>query len=231
MSDIEGRLAQAARSSEVRPSAELIEDDVHRGRAALARSRRSRAVRSSVAGTLAASVLAGGVFVAINASGPTQGSGPAQVTAPKEDKAAAPDANSGIRLVTYTGEQPDGFIVEKVPAGWFIQGSHEYSLTIAPDGDTTHPDGYVGKLVVFLYSKSLQQKLPEDGTPVQVGDQPGVVTHNGGAEWSSGTLHYQNDNGDWVQIQAPKKLGWTDQQLADFGATVTVTGEAKAGVG
>ncbi|GAA2107238.1 hypothetical protein [Streptomyces synnematoformans] len=230
MSDIERLLADAARSTEVGPSAETIEADVQRGRAGLARKRRTRLIASSVGATLAAGVLAGSALVWTDAVD-TDPAGPAdagrdRVTGPAQPGDSPTRQSTGVSLVAWSGEQPDGFIVDKVPDGWFVQGSNEFSLTIAPDGDTTHPDNFVGKLVVTVYSKSEQKKLPDDGTPVQVGEWPGVVTHRDQA-----VLHYQDDNGNWVHIQAPARLGWSDRQLADFGETVAVTDAAKPGIG
>jgi hypothetical protein len=218
MSDIKELLDQTARSVEVTPSAETVEADLRRGRAALARGRRVRAIRFSIAGAVAAA-LVGTTIVAGNLgrTGPridaNQGSGPARGTP--------------VRLVAYHGEQLDGFIVDQVPKGWYLQGSNTFRLTIAPQGDTTSPDDFVGKLVVMLLSSSAPQKLPE-GEPVKVGEMDGVVEHGPPAD----TLTYEDDAGHFVQIQAwSSTLSWTDEQLASFAEGVQVTSDAQAPLG
>jgi hypothetical protein len=223
MSDIKLLLDQTARSAAATPSPDTVESDVRRGRAALVRRRRRRAVGSSIASTVAAAAI---VATAIVLGGP-DGSSEAPTVQP--DRATSPDAGTGVRLVTYTGEQPVGFIVELVPDGWYIQDpAHPaYSVTIAEEGDTSHPDGYVGKLVVMLQSSSVRPQLPENGDPVEVNGQPGVVTHGDRAD----LLTYVYPDGRYVEIQAWRNLGWSNDQLVDFAEGVTVTADAKAGIG
>jgi RNA polymerase sigma factor (sigma-70 family) len=132
-----------------------------------------------------------------------------------------------VRLVAYDGEQLNGFVVDQVPDGWQLQGSNAFRLTIAPLGDTTSPDSFIGKLVVMLLSSSVHQKLPE-GEPVQVGGENGVVTHGNEAD----TLTYDDGAGHLVQVQAWRSaLGWSHEQLARFAEGVQVTADAQAGVG
>jgi hypothetical protein len=219
MSDIEELLDRTARSVEVKPSAETVDADLRRGRDALARRRRGRAVWLSVASTVAVAVLVATTIVAGNLGtsspriGVTESSGPARVTP--------------IRLVAYDGAQLEGFIVDQVPEGWYLQGSNAFRLTIAPQGDTTSADAFVGKLVVMLLSSSVPQELP-NGEPVKVGAFGGVVTHSDVAD----TLTYADDAGHFVQIQAWRAaLRWTNEQLGSFAEGVQVTSEAQAGVG
>jgi hypothetical protein len=215
MSDIKELLDRTARSVDVTPSAETVEADLRRGRAALARRRRGRAIRISVAGTVAA-VLVGTTIVAGNLGGTDA------------NPSSEPDrGTTSIRLVAYQGDQLEGFIVDQVPEGWYLQGSNTFALTVAPQGDTTSPDSFTGKLVVMLLSSSAPAELPK-GEPVEVGGHDGVVTHDGAAD----TLTYEDGAGHFVQIQAWRDaLGWTNDQLAHFAEGVQVTSEAQAGVG
>jgi hypothetical protein len=129
--------------------------------------------------------------------------------------------------VAYQGDQLEGFVVDQVPEGWFLQGSNPYALTIAPQADTTSPDAFEGKLVVMLLSSSAPQKLPQ-GEPVEVGGNAGVISHGPPAD----TLTYHDDAGHFVQVQAWRSaLGWTDEQLVSFAAGVHVTSDAQPGVG
>jgi hypothetical protein len=227
MSDIKELLDRTAGSVEVTPSVETVEADLRRGRAALARRRRGRATRLSVVGTVAAVALVGATIVAGNLGGTDETSGPAPSPRIGADHGSGPDRGTHVRLVAYHGDQLEGFIVDQVPDGWYLQGSNAFRLTIAPQGDTTSPDAFVGKLVVMLLSSSAPQELPE-GEPVQVGEYEGVVTHQTEAD----TLTYEDNAGHLVQIQAWRApLGWTNEQLARFAEGVQVTSHAQPGVG
>ncbi|MPZ60121.1 MAG: hypothetical protein GEU93_02260 [Propionibacteriales bacterium] len=228
MNDIKQLLNEATRSVEAVPSAEVVEADVRRGRAALARARRRRTIRNSVIGMAATFALVGGSITVGGLGDSDRAAVPSDPRAgSSEATAKEPGTATGVRLVAYTGKQPDGFIVDRVPEGWFIQGSRAYSLTIAPEGDTSHPDGFVGKLVVMLLSRTGPQELPKNGEPVKVGDQDGVVVHQD----ASDTLTYRDGEGHIVQVQAWKTLGWTNDRLAGFAEGVQVTAHAKQGVG
>jgi hypothetical protein len=226
MSDIKQLLDRTARSVEVTPPAETVEADVRRGRAALARRRRGRAIRLSVAGTVAAA-LVGTTIVAGNLGGTDETTSPAPGSRIGVNQGSGPDRGTPVGLVAYHGEQLDGFIVDQVPQGWYLQGSNTFRLTVAPLGDTTSPDAFVGKLVVGLLSSSAPQELP-NGEPVKVGEFDGVVTHPDAAD----ILTYVDDAGHFVQIQAWRAaLGWTNEQLASFAEGVQVTSHAQPGVG
>jgi hypothetical protein len=207
MSDLGQLLDRTARSVDVKPSAEMVDADVRRGRAALARRRRGRMIQLSIAGAVAAALVGSTVLAANQGSGPEEG--------------------TPIRLVAYHGEQLEGFIVDQVPDGWYLQGSNAFRLTIAPLGDSTSPDSFSGKLVVMLLSSSAPQKLPE-GEPVRVGEHDGVVTHSPEAD----TLTYGDGTGHLIQVQAWRSaLQWTNEQLTRFAEGVQVTADAQAGVG
>ncbi|MGH3483919.1 MAG: hypothetical protein ACRDPQ_11880 [Nocardioidaceae bacterium] len=220
MTDINELLRETARSAEATPPPDVVEADVLRGRAGLLRRRRRRAVWSSVAGTV---VVAAMVAVTVVVGQPENGSG---VATP--DGASSPSEATGVRLVTYTGEQLDGFVVDRVPEGWFLQGSTPYALTIAPDGDTTHPAAFTGKLVVMLYSQHMSEQLPDGGEPIEIGGTDGVVTRDGSGD---AHLYYIDGEGHYAEVQAPSALGWTNQELASFADGVTVTVNAQQGLG
>lgn len=218
MSDIHELLDRTARSAAGPPSTETIEADLLRGRTAMARRRRRRAIALPIAGTFGLAVLAGTTFVAgdIGRTG--------QIPAPP---ASSTRHVSGIQLVAYKGDQLDGFIVEQVPDGWYLQGSSQARLTIAPKGDKGSPDNFVGKLVVMLISADAPQQLP-DGEPVKVGEYDGVITRDP----DNINLFYKDGNGRIVEIQAwHERLGWSSAELIRFAEGVTVTADAVAGVG
>lgn len=213
VSDIKELLEHAVSAIDVNATEETVEDDVLRGRTALARSRRRRMIRSSVIGAAAVTIMIGGVIAA----------GSYQNESPDRSSRTPSDSSSQVQLVAYSGEQLDGFIVDRVPEGWFLQGSSPFALTIAPEGNDTHPDNFIGKLVVMLFSKDAKQKLPQ-GDPVDVGGNKGVVSHNGDGV---ATLSYEDGEGHFVQVQSPEVLGWTNEQLARFAEGVTVTADAQ----
>lgn len=227
MSDIKELLDHAARTQAGPPSEETIEADLQRGRIAMARRRRRRVIAFPIAGTLGVAVLTGATLVATNAVSGDPTAAPGRSTPPSIQQAKETQStNHAVRLVSYTGKQLDGFIVDQVPDGWYLQGSSAARLTIAPKGDKTIADNFIGKLVVMLQSADGPQALP-DGEPVKVGTYDGVI--------SSGTdtklLTYQDDQGRFVEVQATDELGWSNQQLISFAEGVTVTADAVPGVG
>jgi len=243
MNDVTDVLDEAARSVEAAPpSDETVRADLERGRAALANRRRGRTIRLGVAG-LTAVIVAGAAVVVGNlghapdatptrAGQPTGGHSKApaggQPTAPATGRhATKPAKGASVRLVAYHGDQLEGFVVDQVPQGWFLQGSNTFRLTIAPDGDTSSPDGFEGKLVVMLQSSSIPKKLP-NGDPVQVNGHDGVISHGPPAD----LLTYVDDAGHFVEVQAwTSALHWTDEQLVSFAEGVHVTADAQPGVG
>lgn len=214
MNDLTDRLA-GLHTPGAAPTEDTVAADLARGSTALVRRRRTRAAVAGVGLTLS---LGAGLAVAIVAQ-PDDAAPP--TVAP--DTSAAPDPD--VALVAYEGEQPEGFEVAVIPEGFFVQGSHEFSFTIAPDGDTTHPDGYENKLVVMLESQS---KAPGDieGEPVQVGDAAGGIRSSAEAT----TLEFMQGDFD-VVVQMWASVGLTDEQLVEFAEGITVTDQAQAGVG
>jgi hypothetical protein len=208
MSDIKELLQESVRSIGA-PSDRVVEADVRRGKAALDRSRRRRVIRSSVVSAAAATLVVAGVVASLG-------------TNDRE----LPRAPTGVQLVAYSGDQLDGFIVDRAPEGWFLQGSSPFALTIAPDGDTTHPDNFIGKLVVMLFSQDVKQELP-DGEPVEVNGNDGVIVRLEDVT----RLFFEDGEGHFVEIQSPAVLGWSNDQLARFAEGVQVTADAQQGRG
>jgi hypothetical protein len=215
MNDLTDRLAGLGTTAGA-PTDATVAADVARGSTALARRRRTRAAGAGVGLTLALGV---GLGVAVIAQPDDPAAPPSAV--PDTSEAPAPD----VALVAYEGEQPEGFEVAVIPEGFFVQGSHAFSFTIAPDGDTSHPDGYEHKLVVMLESQS---KAPGDleGDPVQVGDAAGGIRTSAEAT----TLEFMQGDFD-VVVQMWNDVGLTDEQLIEFAEGITVTDDAQAGVG
>jgi hypothetical protein len=225
MTDIVQLLTTAAASADAPPTQETVEADVRRGRAALSQRRRRRVVQGVVVAAPIVAVALVGAGIVIGGQG-DGGSAPASGS--NVDQIHGPAKGAPVRLVAYEGEQLQGFVVDQVPEGWYLQGSNPFSLTIAPVGDTTSPDGFEGKLVVMLQSSSVAHRLPRGGDQVTVGGNDGVISHGPPAD----TLTFDDGNGHIVQVQAwTSALGWTDEQLVAFAEGVQVTADAQAGVG
>lgn len=185
-----------------------VDADVARGRQALRNRRHALVAR----GTFAL-VLVAGVVVAQN-GGAFDGSGTTG-----QSVVVAPD----IAFVAYTGDQPEGFTVTTVPADWKIQGVNEYTLVIAEPGENdTSIDSFTGKLVVML--ESLDATEDPIGTAISVGDRDGVVTKPGDGY---GMVHWVDASGNSLVVQWPLDTGWSDRDVADFAAGVTVLDAAK----
>jgi hypothetical protein len=145
---------------------------------------------------------------------------------------SAPQELPSVALVSYEGTQPVGFLVDKVPEGWEVQGADTGVLTLAPIGATDRDiNSFVGKIAV-----TRGDQLPADltGTEVEVGDADGLVFRmKGGEDGEDGgkTLFVRQPSGDYLVIQTPPELGWSDEELAEFGAGIHVTDDAVTSVG
>jgi hypothetical protein len=222
MSDIEQQLlSQAARSYETTPSADVIEADVLRGRSVLLHRRRRSALWSSIGTSVAVAAIVGAGMLVGN------------LDRTEDTPAVSPDPATsqervGVPLASYTGGQPEpaGFIVDWVPEGWSVQDSDHprYELAIAPNGNTTDSDHYVGKLVVFLLG---DQPVPDE-EPVVVNGQPGVVDYPYPEDDVATTLTYRYPDGRYVQVQMwNDTLNWSNDQLIRFAEGIEVTPDAR----
>jgi hypothetical protein len=213
MNDLMAYHGIGTRGTSTPTSLAQVDADISRGRRAAHR----RQVRQAGTGTALVAVLAIGVS-AVTAPTGQHHSTQAGVTA---------TASLGIKLVDFSGTQPSGFTLARVPQGWSIETSNPYFLVIAPTG-MAHPDpeNMVGKLIV-----TFEPAPPTDlsGTSIAVGPGTGLVRHDpdpsGGGP--SALLDFQSPSGQWVRVQSSSALGWTDQQVAGFAAGVTVTPDAK----
>jgi hypothetical protein len=220
MKDLHDRLSTIAGSAGA-TSAQQADADLTRGRRAL---RRRRAVQGAGASVFAVAALAAVVAYGTGnqtATTPSQQAAPA--TAPAEKPAVT------TRLVAYHGEQPAGFKIDKVPAGWELQGASESVLTLAPKGTKDkNIDSFVGKIAVMLQSKD--DKRTPTGTNVTVAGKPGVINtpEDGG---DTRNLWVQQPDGIWLLAQIWDASGWSTDQIVEFGAGLHVLPGAVQGVG
>lgn len=211
MTDLMDRLHRLADETPAAVPDETVRRDVLRGRGALLRQR----VRRGVAGLSIAAVAAVGTAVVVG--DPASDDGGPRIAQPSER------GGSDLGLVAYTGEQQPGFVVEKVPAGFVLQGATEFSLDVARADDSSDLSVFVDKLVVMLES---QDAGAPTGTKVVVGGHDGWLRHTEGNQ----ILTY-DDGRHRVVVQAWGSLGLTDAQVVEFAEGVTVTAQAQAGRG
>ena len=203
------------------PTTDQIEADLARGRRAL---RRRRAVQAG--GGSAFAVAAVVAAVAFATAGTTT-STPAPLAQGTSQSTSA--AREPVRLVAYTGEQPKGFELDKVPDGWEVQGVSESALTLAPIGaEDQDPNSFVGKIAVMLQSAD-DHSTPE-GTEVTVDGDQGVLKKAEG-QTDGWTLFVDRKSGPRLQVQVWDGLDWEAKQVVEFATGVTVTGAAQPGRG
>ena len=219
MNDIKRLLAAAL--NEEHPSMTMTfdpDEDVARGQRHV--RRRRTAITSGIA---AATLVVGGGILAVGLV--TSDTGSAPVTTVQEQSAAPVEPTvQQVTLVAYTGKQPKGYKVERVPDGWVIQGGTESSLTIAPkDAEDKDPNSFFEKLTVLSTSSDAPPESLTEGEKVPVGDRTGYYRlSDDGVQ----IFTYQDVSGRWVDIQVPAQLHWDAARIAEFATGVTVVGGA-----
>lgn len=195
--------------------------DLARGRQAL---RRRRTVKGAATGVFA--VAAAAAAIAYGTTGrPADHPAPSAVAPVTADRPAVVTA----KLVAYQGAQPKGYTIDKVPAGWEVQGVDNYVLTIAPvNAKDKDKDVFVGKIAVMLQSKD-DHSTPS-GTAVDVGGKPGVLVAADGLPGGK-NLYVKQPNGVNLIIQIWDARGWSDDSIVQFGAGIHVLATAQQGVG
>ncbi|MEU4561491.1 hypothetical protein AB0F72_24170 [Actinoplanes sp. NPDC023936] len=213
------------------PTAEQIEADLARGRTAL---RRRRIFQTGGASTFAIAAVAAAVAFATTGTASPTPPPLAQGTTSSSTQAPA------VKLVAYTGGQPDGFEIDQVPEGWVLQGSDQSSLVLAPEGPladpstgpagvaNSDPHSYVGKIAVMLQDAGAPADL--GGKKVEVGGNPGVLTKMLDQTDGSTLFLKVPDRGHLV-IQVWDGLGWGEKQVLEFAAGIHVNDNATKSVG
>jgi hypothetical protein len=183
---------------------------------------------------------------------------PGNDTTTAGDRPAATAGANGLKLVAYKGKQPEGFTIDTVPDGWFVQAVNEYELVIAPDkaknpgpdvdpskSPVYDPRDYRDKIAVFLASKD--DAAPK-GPFIKIGDREGVVrkSERGMDTLPSGkmipepmrpdgdygaSVYVKQPQGNFLVVQFWEGLGFSEQQMIQLAAGVHVDKNAKGGVG
>jgi hypothetical protein len=196
--------------------------DLARGRRALSRRRTVKGAATGVFAVAAAAAAIAYGTAARPADHPAPPAAAAPITAARPSVATA-------KLVAYHGTQPKGYTIDKVPAGWEIQGVDKFVLTIAPiNAKDKDKDDFVGKIAVMLQSKD-DHSTPS-GTAVTVGGKPGVLSDADGQPGGK-NLFVKQPNGVNLLIQIWDARGWSNDAIVAFGAGIHVLSDAQQGVG
>jgi hypothetical protein len=215
MTELHDRLDRLAGPA-VDATSSQADADLARGRRAL---RRRRTVKGAATGVFAVAAAAAALAYG-TASQPA--SHPAATAAPRPAVVTA-------KLVAYQGEQPKGYTIDKVPAGWEIQGVNNFVLTIAPvTAKDKDPDSFVGKIAIMLQSKD-EHGTPA-GTTVKVAGHPAVLITPDGQP-AGRTLYVKQPSGVNLIVQIWDAQGWSTESIAEFAGGIHVLPNAQQGVG
>src|SRR5690348_9947751 len=204
-----------------------VDDDLTRGRRLLRRRTRNRMLGASAA----VAAVAVAVSVPALTSGPSAkptaaAAQPATAGVSSAPAGASHPAATGIRLVSYTGAQPPGYVVKVIPDNWVIQGSTPFALTIAPaNAANKNPDYFLGKLVVT--QESFDTSSAQGWTAARI---PGHTAYYS-VQGNTASLVIEQTPSRWLLVQAPTALHWTEQQEVQFGLGVTILSTAQEGKG
>ncbi|GAB3267226.1 hypothetical protein [Kineosporia babensis] len=153
---------------------------------------------------------------------------------------AAPQATAtstaAIALVSYTGDQPVGFTIDRVPDGWEVQGLTVTSLVVAPVGAKNQDaNEFEGKILISKANELEVSSDRSEARPLKVGDVEATrFTYD--SEWSeeggsrpgpdasAGLLVPDGDG--FLLFQIPSELKWDDATMVAFAEGVHLTGDA-----
>jgi hypothetical protein len=208
MTEITDRLASLGATGNDQPSDAIVAADLSRGRTALRRKR----VRVGAALSAPALILAGtAVYLAAPGTG-----------APHHPHHSTASEHVKIKLVNFSGHDPQGFTIASVPQGFNLQeqASTGYEFVLAPPGADKSAGSFTGKLVVTaeagselgLWQTFGKRSVTVNGSKGRIGDD-GTATQ----------LWFTAGHGVVVDVQAWDSIGLTDQQLIDFANGVTTT--------
>lgn len=223
MSDLRDLLRDAAPAYDSTVSDSLVEADLVRAHRAL---RRRRATRLSGATGLVAAAAIGALALVGPGEAPSGPSGGAV--------SAAPQTAGAVTLVSYTGDQPSGYTLDKIPAGWEIRDSSPSALILAPQGsvETDPVEGATSLEGTIAISTQNDTGVPSGVQldDIRVDGQDAVIAHMKGAG-DTRTLFAQQPDGSFLEIQVWDGLGWDNARIAEFAASVSITDDAQPTVG
>jgi hypothetical protein len=234
MSDLRSIMTEAVSSGPARTAPVVVDADLARGRKAL---RRHRLTRVGAGSGLALTAAAVSAFLIVS---PLSSSTPDKAPAAPAAAAATSDSSGsslkGFSLVAYTGKQPPGYTLDRLPEGWKVFSSDGGALTLAPKTlkEKPAPDG----VVVFDNKVAVSQEhsVPSgvDKDEVTVDGHPAVIAHmlgRGSKPDGTLTLFLKQRADVYLSIQVAPEIGWNNEQIAQFAGGVHITDDAVVSVG
>ena len=240
------------------PSLDQVEGDMLRGRRALRRRRVGQGVAASVLAAAAAvsvaAAMGGSPGVTTRTAKPGTATATSTTSGNTTPGSGSTTTAAAMQLVAYTGTQPNGFILDEVPDGWFIQSDDNFTLMLAPRRVQIPSPGvdpskdplydthsFVGKIGIMLESKD-QHGPSRQGTTVTVGDKQGTLLKSlpavrpgqprqdpaGDTGWE---LWVKQPAGPYLIIQFWQGLGLSQAQMVELGGGVHVLKDAIQGAG
>jgi hypothetical protein len=202
------------------PEERTLQSDLALGRKALVQQRTRQISRRILIPVGLAAAAAGIVAVSVLGSG----SDPDPV-----DPAS-------VSLIAYTGQQPVGFTVDEIPAGWEIQEVNECYILVAPvDAANQNVRETDGKIIIYVADRrelavdrdekralkvgdvtATRFTFPDPGMSVNTTDEPKV-----GPASTPGLLLPTGK--DTLLFQFPTLQDWDDATIAAFASGVHLT--------
>ncbi len=159
---------------------------------------------------------------------------------PDPEKTPVTTETVALELASYEGKQPEGFTIDKVPAGWELQASTEYNLLLAPEGFANQdPNQFEGKIMIGLANELELSADRGETHELKVGDATGT-RFSFATDFKDGKSVYGPDAAPGLLLpdgkkslifQFPENLDWNDATIAEFAEGIHLTGDAVAGAG
>lgn len=142
---------------------------------------------------------------------------------------------SAVDLIDYTGAQPDGFTLVELPEGWHLYVSDDSSLVLSPNNDPLIHDpgsGLIaleGRISISLVDEEFlppffeSRTMAIDDTTARVWD----MIDEGGASSGAVTVMVPQGEGDYLSVQLPRELHWTDAEASRFIEGIDVDDDAR----
>lgn len=235
MSDLRTLLDKAAGPIADPPTADVARADRARGDRALRRHRAARLGGGS--GLVAVAAVSVFAITSLSTGVSTPSAPPAAASRTTE---SGPSTLTGTALVSYTGAQPVGYTLDKVPAGWKVRHSTAGHLILAPTGsvEPSPPNAEAAQAGPNLTGTVTVSTQSDGGVPtgirldkVTVGGRPAVIGHTGGPDDDARTLFAKQPSGVYLQIQVWDGLGWDNDRIVEFAESVHITKDANQSLG
>ncbi|RNL60553.1 hypothetical protein EFK50_19745 [Nocardioides marmoriginsengisoli] len=136
-----------------------------------------------------------------------------------------PDTSDRVQLVAERFVAAP-YTFDLTPKGWSVQAQNPYAVTIVPDDGSisTHPDDFVGKLVITFDENPLSgHSVEHDGRRIWISTSDDYT--------SMATRTRTGEPSGIVRIQYPQDTHWNEAAMLDFLASVHVGPAARHGHG